>query len=259
MITWGQLAKSQTDPEKIEEAIARMIAEHDADPEAHLCEGGSLKSHKMAEIIDHLVNSIIADKIKDFEVTPHKLAWTKLNIDCGFESLDGWSKFGPGTATLQLGSLALNSGLGQNKYVKLIAYGDVVGVNLGGKNPIFEAIVKFGSDTYQIAYFGAGADGGRFLGFKIIDGTLYACWAEDEEEYTQEIPNVDLTAFHTYRALAKNGDKIYFYVDEELKFSTDNIFRDEVGDIPVFTLYIQVTTESSRWMTLINLRFIQDR
>jgi hypothetical protein len=73
MITWGQLAKSQTDPEKIEEAIQRLIAEHNADPEAHLVEGGSLQSHKMAEIIDHLVSSIIADKIKDGEVTPPKI------------------------------------------------------------------------------------------------------------------------------------------------------------------------------------------
>jgi len=63
MITWGQLAKSQDDPEKIEEAIARMISEHNADPEAHLCEGGSLRSHKMAEIIDHLVNSILGEKL----------------------------------------------------------------------------------------------------------------------------------------------------------------------------------------------------
>jgi hypothetical protein len=62
MITWGQLAKSQTDPEKIEEAIQRLINEHNADPEAHLVEGGSLKSHKMAEIIDHLVEVLLLIK-----------------------------------------------------------------------------------------------------------------------------------------------------------------------------------------------------
>jgi len=64
MITWGQLAKSQTDPEKIEEAIKRLINEHNADPEAHLVEGGSLKSHKMSEIIDHLTRSIVAEKLQ---------------------------------------------------------------------------------------------------------------------------------------------------------------------------------------------------
>jgi hypothetical protein len=63
MITWGQLAKSQTDPEKIEEAIQRLINEHNADPEAHLVEGGSLKSHKMAEVIDHIARSILAEKL----------------------------------------------------------------------------------------------------------------------------------------------------------------------------------------------------
>jgi len=62
-ITWGQLPKSQIDPEKIEEAIARMIKEHNEDESAHLGPGQSLQSHKASEIIDHAVKSILAEKL----------------------------------------------------------------------------------------------------------------------------------------------------------------------------------------------------
>lgn len=65
--TWGQLAKSQDDDETIEEAIARLIAEHNEDEESHLAEGQSLQSHKAAEIIDHLAGSIVADKNSNSE------------------------------------------------------------------------------------------------------------------------------------------------------------------------------------------------
>ncbi|MFA5080875.1 MAG: hypothetical protein WC472_04630 [Candidatus Paceibacterota bacterium] len=66
---WGNLAKSQTDAEKIEEAIVRLITEHNEDETAHLGAGQSLQSHKAAEIIDHLAESIVEDKIGDGEIS----------------------------------------------------------------------------------------------------------------------------------------------------------------------------------------------
>ena len=70
---WGELFKSQFDNEKIEEAIARMIREHNQDPEAHLLPGGSLYSHKFSEIIDHVAESIIEDKIRNKIITAPKI------------------------------------------------------------------------------------------------------------------------------------------------------------------------------------------
>lgn len=70
---WGNLEKSQIDSEKIEEAIARLIQAHEDDANAHLEVGESLYSHKASEIIDHIVASIIADKVKDGEITEPKL------------------------------------------------------------------------------------------------------------------------------------------------------------------------------------------
>ena len=60
---WGLMPKSQTDDETIEEAIARLIGEHEADESAHLGEGESLQSHKASEIIDHAARSIVFDKM----------------------------------------------------------------------------------------------------------------------------------------------------------------------------------------------------
>ena len=70
---WGLLLKSQIDAEKIEEAIARLIAAHEADEEAHLGTGQSLQSHKASEIIDHLAESIVEDKLANGAVTSPKI------------------------------------------------------------------------------------------------------------------------------------------------------------------------------------------
>jgi len=62
--TWANLPASQIDMERIEEAIDRKIQDHEDDPNAHIEEGESLYSHKASEIIDHLIRSIVADKIE---------------------------------------------------------------------------------------------------------------------------------------------------------------------------------------------------
>lgn len=59
---WGQLAKAQDNPETIEGAIVRLIAEHEADAGAHTGTGESLETHKTQETVDHPVGSIVADK-----------------------------------------------------------------------------------------------------------------------------------------------------------------------------------------------------
>lgn len=69
--TWGFLPKSQVDPETIEEAIARLIAEHEADPQAHLGSGEALETHRINEVIDHPAGSVVADK-----TSRSQLLWT---------------------------------------------------------------------------------------------------------------------------------------------------------------------------------------
>ena len=65
---WGQLQKALDDPETIEQAIERLIAVHESDPEAHLGDGESLEAHKTAEVIDHPERSIPTDKYSTSEI-----------------------------------------------------------------------------------------------------------------------------------------------------------------------------------------------
>ena len=59
---WGSLQKSQDDTETIEQAIARLIAVHEADSDSHLGTGESLEAHKTEDVIDHPAGSVLADK-----------------------------------------------------------------------------------------------------------------------------------------------------------------------------------------------------
>jgi hypothetical protein len=73
VVNWGSLHKSQVDDETIEEAIARLIAAHEADETSHLGAGESLQSHKASDIIDHAALSIIEDKIAEGAITTTKI------------------------------------------------------------------------------------------------------------------------------------------------------------------------------------------
>ena len=106
---WGQLAKSQTDAEKVEEAIVRLILEHNEDETAHLGVGQSLQSHKASEIIDHLAESIIEDKIANGSVSSDKITTEQIiakdfrtALDVG-EEVDGVKFNGNGIEAWQSG------------------------------------------------------------------------------------------------------------------------------------------------------------
>lgn len=66
--TWGDLPKSQIDNQLITEAIDLAIANHEADPTAHLGDGESLEQHKSNEVIDHPAQSIVPDKFSNDKV-----------------------------------------------------------------------------------------------------------------------------------------------------------------------------------------------
>ena len=75
---WGQLQKSLDDPETIEEAIVRLIAAHNEEPEAHLEEGQSLHNHSHEAVIDHPEGSIPTDK--------YSLSEVLVNLNLGTDS-----------------------------------------------------------------------------------------------------------------------------------------------------------------------------
>lgn len=67
-VVWGMLPKAQDDNTTIDEAIAQAIADHEADPEAHLGEGESLQIHRQNDMIDHPQGSVPLDKVSKQEL-----------------------------------------------------------------------------------------------------------------------------------------------------------------------------------------------
>lgn len=60
---WGTLARAVNDDTLIDEAIGTAITSHGDDPNAHLEAGQSLTTHRAADIIDHLAESVVNDKL----------------------------------------------------------------------------------------------------------------------------------------------------------------------------------------------------
>jgi hypothetical protein len=61
--TWGLMPKSQIDAETPEEAIVRLIAEHEADPEAHTGVDESIAVHRENDVLDHKAGAVKNDKL----------------------------------------------------------------------------------------------------------------------------------------------------------------------------------------------------
>ena len=166
--TWGMLAKSLVDDETIEEAIGRLILAHNEDEEAHLGAGQSLFSHKASEIIDHVVASIIADKIKDSEVTTSKLSCDRFEVHPSFESLDCWVPAGVGDVWLRLGFAVVATGFDSGNAKSLLSSVYEYPLNLAEKNPVIEFVCVFDSGLAMEGRIGFGHPIFGLLGFKAI-------------------------------------------------------------------------------------------
>lgn len=241
-INWGMLAKSQIDNETIEQAIARLILAHNENEEAHLGAGQSLQSHKASEIIDHIVASIVADKIALGVVSGDKIDSKQLVFNPTFESIDAWDQTKEGTGAnifLELGSLVLRCG--DTYYNKTILFAGSWFSFFSGwtsKNPLFRVIATKGYPT----------DGNFFVGMYTVNpwddtahvGFLWAC--SDAKLYAVtkapgfaheqvEITGVDVGYKHDYKFIVSSGGAVIdFYVDGALRTTVSRAgFKVESG------------------------------
>lgn len=246
---WGQLEKSQVDPEKINEAIDAGITDHNNDPDSHVEAGQSLQSHKAAEIIDHRAQSIVTDKLRDKNVTAEKITYTNKNIlVCGFESLDCWYqiKQGIGAQILNhLGAVRLDTGSAVNNVTALSGEFDFfIFRGTTDKNPFFKitAVIPqkdlgdFFVGMFDINPWAATSLVG-FMWSK-ADQKLYAYTkAPGFPEQKDEITDVDVESENDYAFESLElGAKIIFYVNGEIKkiverpgFSVDSDFGPVIG------------------------------
>ena len=249
-LTWGMLDKSQVDPEKIEEAIARLIAAHNEDEEAHLGSGQSLQSHKASEIIDHVVDSIVTDKIKDKEITVEKTTLLdKLVLEPTFATLDGWYQLTEGTGakiTSRVGYVELKAGLVvDNKTILAANLWDVIYRATTDKNPFLRCVVKPLEKDFCDFIFGYG-DSTPFSPSGLVafywsdaDSKLYAYTkAPGFAEQKVEIAGINVNGLHEYAIeILSQGSSIKFYVDGVLKTTVSRSGFSIDSDVgPVFAV-----------------------
>jgi hypothetical protein len=223
LVMWEFLRKSQFDNEKIEEAIARLIAAHNADESSHLEVGQSLQSHKASSIIDHLAASVVEDKLGDKQVTVSKLYDDKLVLRPTFESLDAWGQSAAGSGAaifVSVGNCRLTCGSGSGDQTKVYIEFPIGGVTKE-KNPFFQCILDFSSDpTRQNVAVVVGAfnpwSTTECFGFRwnASQSKMY-CHVYAQGETTQyEVPDFDPDTAHTLRAeMSEGGDVIQYFVD----------------------------------------------
>ena len=228
--TWDQLQKNQTDSETIESAISRLIEDHNNDPTAHLEVGQSLQSHKASAIIDHLAESIVSDKIRQFTIDYTHFTGSKFLLFSHFETIDGFSLSGDGSeqCTIKICAGRLTTGSLLNNWAILKVNPSY---NTGAtpdytKNPIFQLRAKCTQLATSNYYFGIGDSYSPPISinctyFSILGGVLYAVTRGSTNNIVSVnvTGSIDLTAWHTYRIEVLSGSAVNFYVDEVLVLS----------------------------------------
>jgi hypothetical protein len=259
--TWSLLAKSQDDPETIEEAIDRLILAHKADPTAHLGPTESLASHKAAEVIDHLAGSVVADKMANFSVDFLKLSGLKLFVISNFESLDGWNwrvPSGPPQAVAVVAAgYVYTTAVANNEYrIGFKYFTGASGVDWT-KNNMFQTAVRVYSTTAQLAYIACGDN--KYYGFKIVNGTLYACHNNGSTETLTEITGYTLMHMNVYRAEFTHGSNIKFYINETLVAEHAANLPINLGTEGLFSYYIKTTDNVAKILEMNGLFVSFDR
>lgn len=215
MDTWFNIPRAQDDPETIEEAIARIVAEHNAEPTAHTAEGEAIDVHRKNEVVDHPAGSVLADKA----------SFTEIVAKTQFESLSGWGNNGFNTVGFP----------GINLYA---IYGDNVRSYLSSQQDGLNSYTLFSREfLIQESANVAGFDSDTKLMFGLIPGSfspstyytgigcywyisggnLYARVKSNSVTSDELVTGVTLTTPHVYRIHYVPADgNIYFYIDGEL-------------------------------------------
>jgi len=254
MTTWGLMQKSGVDSETIEQAIARLIAVHEADSTSHLGTGESLEAHKSADIIDHPAGSVPIDKF----------AFSR-SIKTWFESIDGWSDYasGTGSSLAGLGSLFLYTGTTSGGVGAIVAVGSgFIGLNMA-KAFFWRVTAVIGTRTGIISYWGPAyvvdqADYNGF-GFRVVSGVLEAFMGDFTNLATETIADIDLTETHIFEIRYTVSPQVAtFYIDGVLVATFDNGNFPEDGD-EMCSLYVKSTENVAHAISVSDFQYEQER
>ena len=214
---WGMLAKSGVDDETIEEAINRLIKVHNDNESSHLGTGQSLQSHKASDTIDHVVGSVVADK----------LTLTEVDVYTDFGSTNGWTPTGDYDNGFWPGIRLGSAYPGANGTQLLAQEGFCEGVFQFTKNYLIEWSGTITDSDYATFFVGIAntaypASGDTMVGFKVINGDLRGIFGKGATFYQTDIFSGDITNSNIYRVQYNATTKTFsFYVNGSLLGSYD--------------------------------------
>lgn len=256
---WQNLPKAQDDPETIEEAIDRKITAHLADVNAHLGENESLATHRASEIIDHLAESIVNDKLSDSSVSEDKFLLSKTSYQTNFDILDPFTIVNnSGYVYGGIGGLTIISGPNLNDHSQVRGNSSGFSVWAATRNPVLTFVLASEFDYDQEGYFVMGRLGHLCFGFKFDDNSLYCYLREfNGTEHTLEVSGIILPFYNIYQIKALTSGTIEYYVNGSLVGSFSDISLSDL--LSVFDFYIKNTNNESKGVRITNLNFYQDR
>jgi hypothetical protein len=203
---WSGLQKSTTDDETIEQAIARLIAVHEADANSHLGTGESMQNHKNADIIDHPAYSVVRDKV----------SFDRRIFDYYFDSLDGVNV----SAGVELNTagvlLMATSGVSNNTRMFQILNDDINFYSCAmTKYPVVEVTMNLPAITTQQVYILNGSDSDwSGFGFKVVNNALSGVYFEsDNSEHLVALQNISANTNYRLRSEYNADGKIYWFID----------------------------------------------
>ena len=249
---WGQLAKAQDDSETIEEAIVRLIGEHESDAGAHTGAGESLETHKTQDAIDHKAGSVLADKE----------TMTEFSIKTMFESIDGWYT-GGSVSNTDIPGLVLYIEVGAVEYSYITTAPQIPhNFNNSNFNMLFQVnchVDVVGEDfDINLGFFPNFGTTPYGWGFVREGGNLYAHVKSGAVQNRSGILSVDMHDDHTYRVIYNAlVEEFTFYIDGVLVATLDLPgigYEDDGGPM----LYIKNTADSDGNLVIGTLFFSRE-
>lgn len=248
------MQKSVDDAETIEEAITRIVEEHNDSPDAHLGLGQALESHKDEGMIDHPAGSIATDKIAQAKV-----------LLSAFESLDGWLTYTTGTGNIvhDFGTVQLVTGTTSGSDVLLYAVPSAWVPLDWTKSFFWKTTVKLDSDSDQEAFIGIGANpfvgGIDGVGFRVQDDTIDTFLVDNTsysyESITAPAPNVWNVFEIRYDSTL---ELLEWYINGTLVRSEDTGLPSN-GDDTIAAYSIENDASASKYLYITDFIYQQER
>jgi len=249
VVTWGTLAKTVDDKETIEDYVSSKLNEHNEDYSAHSQANEPIYNHRNADVLDHLDDSVTFEKVDGTVLGPRYVVSTQ------FESLDGFD-FTPLAVTHKVGILTISADDNE-----VDNHADIENELVDwAKDPYFQSTFFLEELTSQIAYIGIGDGqaGLPFVGFKIVNGSIYACWVDNSnvEHLSSAISGYTLTDKITIGAYYDYGTDVKFYVNRVLKHTADTDLPTDSPD-RLCHQSLTVTSVNERMLYILYFLFVQ--